>query len=207
MEIRANCMAGRIELDKHGKACGVTYFGAHGGQERFQRAKVIAVAGYSIETPRLLLNSTSGRFPHGLCNNNDQVGRYVMVQGATQSAGRWPDEMRMYKAPPPEVSSEQFYETDPDRGFARGFSIQTVSPLPIAWAEHVLAAGHWGRRCASTCVTTTTGPPSGCSTSCCRCPTTGSRWPTRPINTACRSRNSTTRYATTTRRTWRTPPR
>lgn len=144
VEIRANCMAGRIELDKHGKACGVTYFGAHGGQERFQRAKVIAVAGYSIETPRLLLNSTSGRFPHGLCNNNDQVGRYVMVQGATQSAGRWPDEMRMYKAPPPEVSSEQFYETDPDRGFARGFSIQTVSPLPIAWAEHVLAAGHWG---------------------------------------------------------------
>lgn len=51
----------------------------------------------------------------------------------------------MYKAPPPEVSSEQFYETDPARGFARGFSIQTVSPLPIGWAEHVLADGHWGR--------------------------------------------------------------
>ena len=51
----------------------------------------------------------------------------------------------MYKAPPPEISSEQFYETDPARGFARGFSIQTVSPLPIGWAEHVLADGHWGR--------------------------------------------------------------
>ncbi len=51
----------------------------------------------------------------------------------------------MYKAPPPEISSEQFYETDPDRGFARGFSVQTVSPLPIGWAEHVLADGHWGR--------------------------------------------------------------
>jgi choline dehydrogenase-like flavoprotein len=51
----------------------------------------------------------------------------------------------MYKAPPPEVSSEDFYETDPRRGFARGFSIQTVSPLPIGWAEHVLADGHWGR--------------------------------------------------------------
>ena len=67
-----------------------------------------------------------------------------MVQGASQTAGRWPDELRMYKAPPPEVSSEQFYETDPDRGFARGFSIQTVSPMPIGWAEHVLADGHWG---------------------------------------------------------------
>jgi len=50
----------------------------------------------------------------------------------------------MYKAPPPEISSEQFYETDPTRGFARGFSIQTVGPLPIEWAQHVLADGHWG---------------------------------------------------------------
>ena len=68
-----------------------------------------------------------------------------MVQGAAQTAGRWPTELRMYKAPPPEISSEQFYETDTERGFARGFSIQTVSPLPIGWAEHVLADGHWGR--------------------------------------------------------------
>ena len=30
------------------------------------------------------------------------------------------------------------------RGFARGFSIQTVSPLPIGWAEHVIAEGHRG---------------------------------------------------------------
>jgi choline dehydrogenase-like flavoprotein len=51
----------------------------------------------------------------------------------------------MYKAPPPEVSTEEFYETEPARGAARGFSIQTVSPLPITWAEHVSAQGHWGR--------------------------------------------------------------
>jgi choline dehydrogenase-like flavoprotein len=50
----------------------------------------------------------------------------------------------MYKGPPPEVSSEHFYETDGSRGFARGFSIQTVSPMPIGWSEHVLADGHWG---------------------------------------------------------------
>jgi choline dehydrogenase-like flavoprotein len=52
--------------------------------------------------------------------------------------------MRMYKAPPPEISSEHFYETDETRGFARGFTIQTVGPLPIEWAQHVLADGHWG---------------------------------------------------------------
>ncbi len=105
----------------------------------------MAVAGYSIETPRLLLNSTGPALPNGLGNGDDQVGRYVMVQGAPQVAGRFPEALRMYKAPPPEISSEQFYETDPDRGFARGFSIQTVGPLPIGWAEHVLADGHWGR--------------------------------------------------------------
>ncbi len=51
-----------------------------------------------------------------------------MVQGAPQVAGRFPELLRMYKGPPPEVSSEQFYETDPSRGFARGFSIQTRQP-------------------------------------------------------------------------------
>lgn len=144
VEIRADCMASRIELDDTGAANGVVYYDNTGGEHR-QRAKVVAVAGYSIETPRLLLNSTSARFPRGLGNNSDQVGRYVMVQGAAQTAGRWSEELRMYKAPPPQVTSEQFYETDSARGFARGFSIQTVSPLPIGWSEHVLADGHWGR--------------------------------------------------------------
>jgi choline dehydrogenase-like flavoprotein len=141
-EIRAGCMAARIEVDEGGRCSGVTYL--QDGRERFQRAAAVAVAGYSIETPRLLLLSTSAQFPGGLGNDADQVGRYVMVQGAPQVAGRFPDLLRMYKAPPPEVSSEQFYETDRARRFARGFSIQTVSPLPIGWAEHVLADGHWG---------------------------------------------------------------
>ena len=146
VEVRANCMALRVEVDDAtGRATGVTYTTEAGGEHRRQRASAVAVACYSIETPRLLLNSVSTRFPHGLGNNTDQVGRYVMVQGATQTAGRFAEEVRMYKAPPPEVSSEQFYETDESRGFARGFSIQTVSPLPIGWSEHVLADGHWGR--------------------------------------------------------------
>ena len=145
VEIRAGCFATQVEIDQStGRAVGVCYLREGEAVERLVRARVVAVAGYSIETPRLLLNSTSPRFPRGVGNDDDQVGRYVMVQGASQSAGRWPDELRMYKAPPPEVASEDFYETHPDRGFARGFSIQTVSPLPIGWGEHVLAEGHWG---------------------------------------------------------------
>jgi choline dehydrogenase-like flavoprotein len=114
------------------------------GVEHLQHARLVAVAGYSIETPRLLLNSASKRFPDGLCNDHDQVGRYVMVQGAPQTAGRFSAEVRAYKAPPPSVSTEHFYETDPSKPYRRGFSIQTVSPLPITFAEHILAQGHWG---------------------------------------------------------------
>jgi choline dehydrogenase-like flavoprotein len=142
-EVRADSMVTGIEIDQRtGRATGVHY--VRGGVSRFQRARAVAVAGYSIETPRLLLNSVSRRFPDGLCNDFDQVGRYLMVQGAPQTAGRFADEVRMYKSPPPEVSTEEFYETDPAKPYRRGFSIQTVSPLPITWAEHVAAQGHWG---------------------------------------------------------------
>jgi choline dehydrogenase-like flavoprotein len=141
-EVRAGCMVTRVELDGAGRVRGVAYVAD--GEERFQRADAVAVCGYAIETPRLLLNSACPGHPNGLGNNEDQLGRYVMVQGASQTAARFPELLRMYKAPPPEISSEQFYETDERRGFARGFSIQTISPMPIGWAEHVLAEGHWG---------------------------------------------------------------
>jgi choline dehydrogenase-like flavoprotein len=142
-EIRAHCHVSRILVDdRTGLATGVTYL--RDGLEHRQRARMVAVAGYSIETPRLLLLSATERFPDGLCNDFDQVGRYLMVQGAPQTAGRFDDEIRMYKAPPPEVSSEHFYETDPTKPYQRGWSIQNVSPLPITWSEHVTAQGHWG---------------------------------------------------------------
>ncbi len=141
-EVRANCMVTRVALGSDGRATGVVYM--KDGVEHFQRARMVAVAGYSIETPRLLLLSATDRFPDGLCNNHGQVGRYLMVQGAPQTSGRFAEEIRMYKAPPPEVSTEDFYETDPTKDYRRGFAIQNVSPLPITHAEHVAAQGHWG---------------------------------------------------------------
>ena len=93
-EVRADAMVTQVEVDERtGRATGVHY--VRDGRERFQRARMVAVAGYSIETPRLLLNSSSGRFPGGLCNDFDQVGRYLMVQGAPQTAGRFDAEVRM----------------------------------------------------------------------------------------------------------------
>ncbi len=142
-EVRPDSHVTRVTVDdRTGAVTGVNYLRA--GREHHQRARAVAVCGYSIETPRLLLLSATDRCPQGLGNDHDQVGRYLMVQGAPQTAGRFDDEIRMYKSPPPEVSSEQFYETDPRKPYKRGWSIQTVSPLPITWAEHVAAQGHWG---------------------------------------------------------------
>ena len=93
-------MVTRIVVDdRGGRVTGVNYLRA--GREHYQRARAVAVAGYAIETPRLLLLSATDRYPEGIGNAHDQVGRYVMVQGAPQTAGRFDAEVRMYKAPPP----------------------------------------------------------------------------------------------------------
>ena len=143
-EIRANCMVSRIELGSDRRASGVTYIDAD-GRERFQRARAVVVAGYSIETPRLLLNSACSGFENGVANSSDTVGRYLMAQAGNVVMGRFEQPVRMYKAPPAHALTEEFYETDPSRDFARGFAIQTVGPLPIAFAKQMMVAkGAWG---------------------------------------------------------------
>ncbi|HZS76083.1 MAG TPA: GMC family oxidoreductase [Ktedonobacteraceae bacterium] len=143
-EIRDNCMVARINMGKDGLVTGVTYFDAQ-GNEREQRAKVVIVSGYAIETPRLLLNSACPGFENGLANSSGIVGKYLMVQIGNVVLGRFPDPIRMYKAPPAHALTEEFYETDPKRDFVRGFAIQTVGPLPIAFAKQMMVAkGAWG---------------------------------------------------------------
>ena len=142
VEVRADSHVARVEVDEAGRCTGVVYL--HDGREHFQRAAVVVVAGYSIESPRLLLNSTSARFPHGLANNNDQVGRYVMVQGLAGGGQVPATSHTSTRRRRPRSARRSTTRRIPQRGFARGFSIQTVGPLPIGWAEHVLADGHWG---------------------------------------------------------------
>src|SRR5919108_678080 len=69
-EIRADAMVSHVEIDDgSGAATGVRYL--RDGEERVQRAAAVAVAGYSIETPRLLLRSTGRRHPNGIGNHSD----------------------------------------------------------------------------------------------------------------------------------------
>ncbi len=144
VEIRANCMVSRIHLGSNRRVNGVTYFDRD-GKEHFQKAKAVIVAGYSIETPRLLLNSACAGFEKGLANSSGTVGKYLMAQAGNVVLGRFESLIRMYKAPPAHCMTEEFYETDPKRDFVRGFAIQSVGPLPISFAKQMMQAkGAWG---------------------------------------------------------------
>lgn len=143
-EVRALSMASRISMRNRQRVDGVFYFDRE-GREHFQRAKAVIVCGYAIETPRLLFNSACQGHENGLANSSGTLGRYLMAQAGNVVLGRFPNLIRMYKAPPAHALTEEFYETDPKRDFARGFAIQTVAPLPVAFAKQMMVAkGAWG---------------------------------------------------------------
>ena len=76
-------MVVKINHDSSGKVTGVVYADKTGTLQE-QKARVVCVAGNSVETPRLLLNSQSSKFPNGLANSSGQVGRnYMRATGAT----------------------------------------------------------------------------------------------------------------------------
>jgi choline dehydrogenase-like flavoprotein len=147
-EVRPHSMAARIELGPERRVKGVHYFDRNGNLH-FQKAKAVIVSGYAIETPRLLLNSACPGFENGLANSSGTLGKYLMAQAGNVVLGRFEQLVRMYKAPPAHALTEEFYETDPKNDFARGFAIQTVGPLPVAFAKQMLAAKKawgWGMR-------------------------------------------------------------
>jgi len=64
--------------DKGNKAIGVEYFDQDGKAQTLM-ASAVVLAANPIQNPRLMLASANGKHPQGLCNGNDQVGRYLMT--------------------------------------------------------------------------------------------------------------------------------
>lgn len=142
-EIRDLAMVGRVETDANGKASGVHYM--REGRWQFQRARHVVVAGYAIETPRLLLNSATARFPEGLANRSGLLGRNLMVQSNQAVWGTMDDEIRWYKGPPSLSLSEHWNYTDKGKDFFGGYAYMSQGPLPAAWvATQTGNRGLWG---------------------------------------------------------------
>ena len=143
-EIRDLAMVGSIEHDHAGRVTGVHYL--REGRWRFQRAKNVVVAGYAIETPRLLLNSASGKFPEGLANSSGLVGKNLMVQSNQAVWGVMDKEIRSYKGPPSLAITEHWNYADDGKDFHGGYCYMSQGPLPIVWgATQASKRGLWGQ--------------------------------------------------------------
>ncbi len=141
-EIRDLAMVGRIEVDAAGRATGVHYHRA--GVWRFQRARNVVVAGYAVETPRLLLASATDRYPDGLANSSGLVGRYFTVQANQAVWGVHPREIRSYKSPP-SLALTEHWNYDDDKDFFGGYCYMSQGPLPQLWAStQANGRGLWG---------------------------------------------------------------
>lgn len=63
--------------DEEKKATGIEYIDTATGSSRELKASIIFVNASALNSNLILLNSTSDRFPNGLANDHDILGRYV----------------------------------------------------------------------------------------------------------------------------------
>ena len=120
VKLQTRARVREITLGPDGMANGAVYYDAN-GQEQFQPAHMVILASNGIGTSRLLLNSVSARFPRGLANSSDQVGRNLMFHPYVSITGWFDEELDGDRGPTNSYWSHEFYETDLSRGFVRGF--------------------------------------------------------------------------------------
>jgi choline dehydrogenase-like flavoprotein len=147
LELRPQCHAVRIEHDTAGRANAVIYKDAHGLDQR-QRARVVCVAGNSIETPRLLLLSSSAMFSGGLANSSGEVGRNYMLHTSGAAFAVMPGQVHADRGTQMAgiVMDEAHHRAD--REFVGGFLLETLPPQgPLSFAKNA-KPGAWGRQFA-----------------------------------------------------------
>ena len=143
LEVRPNSQVLKIEHDDSGKVTGVVYADKDGNQQR-QKARIVAVAGNSIESPRLLLNSASNMFPDGLANSSGQVGRNYMRHMTGSVYATFDKPVHMYRGTTMAGIIQDEAVHRPERGFVGGYELETLS-LGLPFMAAFLDPGGWGR--------------------------------------------------------------
>ncbi|HVR54221.1 MAG TPA: GMC family oxidoreductase [Pseudorhodoferax sp.] len=142
LDLRPQSHVTRIEHDASGKVTGVVYFDKDGKEQR-QKARIVAVAGNSIETPRLLLLSASSMFKDGLANSSGQVGRNYMRHMTGSVYGLFKNPVHMYRGTTMAGIVRDEAGHDPRRGFAGGYELETLA-LGLPFMAAFLDPGGWG---------------------------------------------------------------
>lgn len=146
-EVLADCMVTRILMGRDGRAKGVAF--AHDGTTYEQKAKLVIVSAFVVETPRLLLNSANAQFPHGLANSSGWVGKAIMPHSSQDVYAKFNEEIRLYKGTPVLATTQDFYRTDPKRSFVRGYTLHAHGARPVEFAKGISKAEGgpvWGER-------------------------------------------------------------
>ncbi|ESX00404.1 2-keto-gluconate dehydrogenase [Mesorhizobium sp. LSJC268A00] len=143
LEVRPNAMAIKINHDASGKVTGVVYADKDGNLQE-QKARIVAVAGNSIESPRLLLNSESAKFPQGLANSSGQVGKNYMRHTTGSVYAIFDQPVHMYRGTTMAGIIRDEARYDPSRGFVGGYEFETLS-LGLPFMAAFLNPGGWGR--------------------------------------------------------------
>jgi choline dehydrogenase-like flavoprotein len=136
-DLRPDSYVHEITVDEHGRAKSAVYQDADGDFVE-QEADVFILGCGAVESARLLLLSQSGRFPNGLANASDLVGRNATFHEYSAAVGVFEEPIHAwagggYVA----ASSFEFYEHDDSRGFVGGAHIAAAGvgiPLPINWS-------------------------------------------------------------------------
>ncbi len=141
-ELRAEAHAVKITHNLSGEVDAVLYLDSEGNLHK-QAARVVCVAGNSIESPRLLLLSDSAMFPDGLANSSGQVGCNYMRHLTGSVYARFDKPVHMYRGETMAgiIADEQPH--NPDRGFVGGYYMETLAlgpPFLASFAE----PGGWG---------------------------------------------------------------
>ncbi len=87
LTLRTNALARKVLVNKDGLISGVSIIDRATGREEEIHARLVVVSCASVESARLLLNSKSEKFPNGLANSNDLVGRYLTGHINTGATG------------------------------------------------------------------------------------------------------------------------
>ena len=114
-------------LMRGSRAEGLEYVDAQ-GRKQVLRARVVIVAGFTIQTPRLLFNSRTDEHPDGLGNRHDLLGRYHGGHILASAHGFVPGDSQpgIGTNQAGRIGSTDAYRKDAKRGFPGSYYITTA---------------------------------------------------------------------------------